>query len=333
MRPTIIKIAAWGERYIESLYRNILPCLAAVRNMPLLWSPDPVDLLIYTDDISVKRLKAVGLSGFNITIRLIEALPPADNLSANRTVLAWTDADSIRIAKERGADWMSFQADTLVSSEFLPNVKRLLDSHLAVGGAPLRVSAERFEAAVGTRRDFDTRLLRYFSLQAMHPVMLDYFMRDPPRMIPADPHQFFFADGAGFVARTWQPCPLGLSYEAVANLSSSSSMTIDCYLISNLPPERVYFHKPSTDDFYLCSLDDETGIPTFGSFEMSPMGVAKSICKFARSEREAEAYVRALEQRYVYPSLDFAALPKDCCDEKASVSAIRDLVLQLEAVA
>ena len=329
MRPTIIKIAAWGERYIESLYRNILPCLAAVENMPLLWSPDPVELLIYADDISVKRLKAVGLNGFNITIRLIEALPPADNLGANRTVLAWTDADSIRVAKERGADWMSFQADTLVSSEFLPNVKRLLASHLAVGGAPLRVSAERFEAAVGTRRDFDARLLRYFSLRAMHPVMLDYFMCDPPRTIPADPHQFFFTNGGGFVARTWQPCPFGLSYDAVANLSSSSSMTIDCYLISNLPPERVYFHKPLTDDFYLCSLDDEAGIPTFGSFEMSPSGVARAICKFARDDREMAAYFRALDQRYVYPSLDFAALPNDCCDEKLTVMSIQDSLVPI----
>ena len=332
MRPTVIKIAAWGEQYVESLYRNILPCLAAVGNMPLLWSPDPVDLLIYTDDISVKRLKAIGLSGFNVTVRLVEVLPAPDDLPAQRAVLAWTDADSIRIAKERGADWLSFQADTLISSAFLPNVKELLAWHLAVAGAPIRTSAQRFEALVGPRRSFDAWMLRYFSLRAMHPVTLDYFMRDPPCLIPADPHQFFFRDGTGFVSRTWQPCPYGLSYDAVANLSSSAATTIDCYVIPSLPPEHVYF-SDSRDDFYLTSLDDESGIPTFGSFEMSPMGVAQSICKFARSEREAEAYMRTLEQRFVYPVLDFVTLPNDCCDEKIAVSAIKDLVLQMEAAA
>jgi hypothetical protein len=316
MRPTVIKIAAWGERYVESMYRNILPCLATNRFQ--------ADLLIYADDSSFHRLKKINLTGFNIILRYIEDVPLRDDTVAHRGILAWTDADSIQIAKERGADWMSFQADTLISNAFLQNVKTLLASNLAVAGSPIRTSIQAFE--IIDNRDWDADTLRLLSLHAMHPVMIDYFMRDPPRTIPADPHQFFFKAGNGFVSRTWQPCPYGLSFDVLDRASTAA--TIDCYLIPSLPPERVYFQKQS-DDFYLTSLDDEAGIPRFGSFEMSAMGVAKSLLKFAGSKREIEGYLRTLKQRFVYS--DFTS-PDDCCDEEITVSAIKDFVLQMASV-
>ena len=326
-RPTVIKIAAWGERYVESMYRNILPCLTA---NGAAGPGAPVHLVIYTDGLSFKRLNDISLNGFRVTAEYLEVLPAPDDLAANRRLLAWTDAESIRIAKQSEADWLSFQADTLISNDFLPNIKELLGSHLAVAGAPIRTSTQRFEALVGAERDLNARVLRHLSLRSMHPVTPDYFMRDPPRMVPADPHQFFFKAGDGFVSRTWQPCPYGLSFEAVAGIASSEAVTIDCYLIPNLPPDRVHFQKP-TDDFYLTSLDDESGIPTFGSFEMSPMGVALSINKFARDEQESEAYLRTLDQRFVYPP-DTAMLPNDSHDEEVTVSTIKSFVRQMAGV-
>lgn len=324
MRRSVIKIAAWGERYVKSFHENILPCLLAPNNLAALLKFGPVDLLIYSDGTLMPVY--AKLPGLTVIHQIIPHLQYSDDLPGGRRTLAWTDAESLNYAKQQEADWFSFQADTLISDRFLPTVKELLSSYLAVAGAPVRTSAQWIDTNIGTERVFNANGLLVISWAAMHRVTLDYFMRNPPRLIPADPHQFYFRDGAKLVARTWQPCPFGLSYEAIAEAELSSAKTIDCYLIPSLLPERVYFHKPASDDFYLTSLDDDAGIPTFGSFEMSPLGVATAICKFARDKCDAEAYLRILEQRFEYPLMEFMSLPTDCCDEQASLALIRDLV-------
>jgi hypothetical protein len=39
----------------------------------------------------------------------------------------------------------------------------------------------------------------------MHPVTLGYFMRNPPSIIPGDPHQVFFSESDGFSCYAWLP--------------------------------------------------------------------------------------------------------------------------------
>ena len=319
VRPSVVKVAAWGEPYVRSFFYEALPCLLAPNNLPALAAEAPVDLVVYTH----RPIRGLfwAIPGLKMTTVVMDDVPSCDDLPSGRQKLAWTDAESVRIARERGADWFSFQADTLVSDGFMSRVKSLLASNLAVAGAPVRTAARAFRNLARSEREFTAERLRELSLRAMHPVTLDYFVREPARVIPADPHQFFFRSGDGFVTRTWQPCPYGVSFDALADAHVEESSTIDCHLIPNLPPSAVYFHKP-TDDFYLTSLDDDDGIPTFGAFPMSASGIVDSIRKFSRSGNDLKVYARALEQRYVYPAFD--GLPGDCADEETTIAEIQE---------
>ena len=111
MRPSIVKIAAWGDRHVASLNENIVRCLFAAGNLPALCAASPTELILYTD-----RPAALGVledvPGLTMTVRVLEGLPPADDLPANRRVLARTDAESARRAAARDADWFGLQADT-----------------------------------------------------------------------------------------------------------------------------------------------------------------------------------------------------------------------------
>ena len=281
MRPSVVKIAAWGDRHVASLNENIVRCLFAAGNLPALCAASPTELILYTD-----RPAALGVledvPGLTMTVRVLEGLPPADDLPANRRVLARTDAESARRAAARDADWFGLQADTLISDGFLPRVKDLLNAYLAVAGSPVRMDVGALRAVAGDRRVFGAHDLRRLSLACLHPVTASYFVRDPPTVIPADPHQLLFRTADGFAARTWQPCPFGIGYQGllsflydeVEGYTMCEESTIDCHLIQNLRPAGVRLHDPAADDFYLTSLDDSSGIPTFGEFPVTPAGVA-----------------------------------------------------------
>ena len=327
MRPSIVKIAAWGDRHIASLQENIVPCLLAPGNLPALCAASPTELILYTD-----RPAALGVledvPGLTMTVRVLEGLPPADDLPANRRVLARTDAESARRAAARDADWFGLQADTLISDGFLPRVKDLLNAYLAVAGSPVRMDVGALRAVAGDRRVFGAHDLRRLSMACLHPVTASYFVRDPPTTIPADPHQLLFRTADGFAARTWQFCPFGVSPEGLRPMMTSDESdedvfdddsTIDCYLVQNLPSRRVRFHRPAADDFYLTSLDDPSGIPKFGEFEMSAAGVAASIRKFSRDYTGTISCSLALQQRFSYPT--DVALP-DSLGELETVEAV-----------
>jgi hypothetical protein len=319
MRPTVIKIAAWGDRYVQSMRDNILPCLFASDNLPALCATSLVELVIYSNEAQFSMVPT--LSTLTVTMAPVWEADDANDLPANREVLAATDADSVDRAIASGADWFGFQADTLISNGFLPRVKKLLQTNLAVAGAPVRTCTERFSRMVGARRDFTSKDLRRLSMLNLHPVTFDYFVREPPTTIPADPHQFFFRAPDGLVARTWQPCPYGISLEGLVDIEEG--VTIDCHLITRLPPEKVHFQK-SGDAFCLTSLDALAGIPTFGEFEVSVSGIVASMRKFAKDERDLRAYARALDQRFiVFPHW----IADDGLDERATVEAIQAEVL------
>ena len=330
MRPSIIKIAAWGDRHVASLGENILPCLLAPGNLRALCAASPTEMTLYLD----RKIDFwPNIPGLTVTERILDALPDPGDLPANRRVLARTDAESARDAAARGADWFGFQADTLVSDEFLPNVKALLADHLAVAGSPVRTGLEALRAAAGDRRRFSAVDLRRLSMACLHPVTASYFVRDPPSTIPADPHQLLFRMPGGFAARTWQFCPFGISWEGLQPMTLHDDFvedvvdedsTIDCYLVQSLPGGRVRFHRPAVDDFYLTSLDDASGIPKFGEFEMSARGVAASIRKFSRDYAGVINCGLALRQRFAYPT--DVALP-DSLGEEETLDAVRKALM------
>jgi hypothetical protein len=330
-RPSVVKIAAWGDKHLASMCDNILPCLMAPGNLAALGMLSPTHLLIYTD----RELKLQG--GFpNVNVRVVQMdrMPAEDDLPAQRVKLAWTDEDSIIEAQALDADWFGFQADTLISDGFLARVKTLLKDHLAVAGAPIRTSTEQFQTMAGDSRILSARRLRELSLAAMHPVTVDYFVHSPPRKIPADPHQFLFGlkDG-GFVSHAWQPCPFGVSCEGLSYWQYADTATVDCYLIPSMPVDRVRFHKPSEDGFYLTSLDAAAGIPKFGEFDVSPASIAASIKKFSRTSREMANYLAMLNQRFVYADGGIFIKSADEEETIAAVKEILDFVVRNEALA
>jgi hypothetical protein len=327
MRPTVVKIAAWGDRHVASLHENILPCLLAPGNLPALCEASPAELILCVDRGFPFPWPPRGIPGLTVTYRLLADLPDAGDLPANRRVLARTDADSARLAAARDADWFGLQADTLVSDGFLPRVKDLLTAYLAVAGSPVRMNLGALRAAAGSRRVFDALDLRRLSMECLHPVTTSYFVRDPPATIPADPHQLLFRTPDGFAARTWQFCPFGISPDGLRPMMQEDDeqviddeSTIDCYLVQNLPARNVRFHRPASDDFYLTSLDDPSGIPRFGEFEMSAAGIAASIRKFSRDYSDVANYGIALRQRFAYPT--GVPLP-DSLGEEETLEAVR----------
>jgi hypothetical protein len=336
LRPSIIKIAAWGDRHVASLQENIFPCLMAPGNLPALAASSPTELILYTDRPAALVVLR-DIPGLTFTVRVLDALPDAGDLPANRRVLARTDADSARLAAARDADWFGLQADTLVSDAFLPRVKDLLVAYLAVAGSPVRMDLGALRSAAGARRAFDAADLRRLSMSCLHPVTASYFVRDPPTTVPADPHQLLFRTPDGFAARTWQFCPFGIAREGLEPMNLhdddvtapalDDDSTIDCYLVQNLPASRVRFHDPGTDDFYLTSLDDASGIPAFGEFEMSAAGIAESMRKFSRDYGDIINYGIALRQRFVYPT--DVPVP-DSFGEEETLDAIRRELMPTE---
>lgn len=330
-RPSVIKVAAWGDRHVASLQENIVPCLMAPGNLPALCAASPTELILYTDRPAALAV-VEDIPGLSMTVRVLDNLPPADDLPANRKVLARTDAESARIAAACGADWFGLQADTLISDGFLPRVKDLLTAYLAVAGSPVRMDLQALRAVQNLRGDgagrcFGAVELRNLSMVCLHDVTDSYFVRDPPATIPADPHQLLFRTPTGFAARTWQFCPFGISPEGLRPMMQDDDeeviddeSTIDCYLVQNLPPGRVRFHRPESDDFYLTSLDDASGIPKFGEFEMSAAGVAASIRKFARDYAGIVNCGIALRQQFEYPT--DIPLP-DSLGEEETLDAVR----------
>lgn len=305
MRPTVIKIAAWGDYHIRSMCENVLPCLAAPGNLPELAKHSTTYLMLYVDRACPKEFAPLlqhldDIPGLQTAVQKID--PTAGGTTRqSRMVLASTEHDSLARARAFDGDWFDFQSDTIVDSSFLITIKKLLERNIAVFGLPFRSRDVLFNEQTGGKRDFDAQQLYKIALKAMHPVTLDYFVQKPPSHIPADPHQFFFTKNGRFVCRSWQPRPYGLYAKAVPDLGMP--MTIDTYILAAIDRKKVYVqeHVPTDRDFFFLTALDEESIPTFGSFEVSVDTIVGAIKRFSGGNVEAiKAYAWALRQRCVY---------------------------------
>lgn len=325
MRPSVVKVAAWGPQFVQSLCDNILPCLLQPGNLPGLQKMSDTYLVLYLNgvppsdyrDLATQVDAIPGLQTALLDVGIMLHLPP-------RTVLANTEIDSLRRAVSLNADWFDFQADTIIDANFLTTVKQLLTKHNAVLSMPFRSSRTKFNEIAGRRRDFDARELYQIALKAMHPVTLDYFAQKRPSHIPADPHQFFFVKNGRFTARSWQPRPYGLNAKMVAD--SDASMTIDCYLLNRIDRKHAYMQRSLPGDFYLTALDDDK-IPEFGKFPVTAEGIAQSINGFAQGNKYVlKAYAWGLHQKVTYYT---DTPPKlDCLTEHEVVPKVLKLIGQ-----
>jgi hypothetical protein len=301
VRPTVIKVAAWGDYHIRSMCENILPCLVQSGNLPGIAQMSETFLAIYVDRACPEEFKPLtdaidAISGLRTAIIPLRNIP--NDPRESRMLLAGTEQESLARARAMDADWFDFQSDTIIDSNFLTTLKGYLTKHNAVFGLPFRSRDILFNEATGGSRKFTAGELYEISLKAMHPVVLNYFMQELPSVIPADPHQFFFSKNGRFVCRSWQPRPYGIYSRAFAEIAMP--MTIDTYILTVMDRRKIHVQSCVPGDFYLTALDGES-IPTFGSFEVSVDTVVGAIKRFSGGHPDAiRAYVWALKQRCVY---------------------------------
>jgi hypothetical protein len=344
-RPTLIKLAVWGESYLLAAERNVLCCCLAPGNVPALTAFGPVIVHIHTrgrDVDRVRSLAAVRELERHAEIK-IETIPEELFIPTHmyelvfwyRTILAMAEYDSVMYARQIGADMICLGADMVISDGYLSEAKKKLSSGYDMFmTSPLRVLDDTISAPLAHYRHGSVMTvpadeLYRLSLATLHPAMRLQFMCVPPQHLPADPHQFFFTCAEGFAAHAFQWHPLALSARSVAEDVGFDGQTIDCRFASDLLAGKdltraCYLQRDPPHGGYMVSLDSARGIARFGNFDVSPDGVAGSAAKWIRREEDFGYFSWLLRQRAFYrvpPGLPLD-LPGDGRDEDGAVDEI-----------
>ena len=341
-RPTVIKIAAWGEKFVRAAADNVFACLLAPGQLddPGLRAAGEVIVHVIVPPADRHMLETADTLHRLRAVATVELAWPEDEMPstgdtgnlAQRRRLARAEHHSLLFARRLGADWIPLNADALISNRFVPAVKaRLTAGRRAVAGSPVRTERESFEAEVGARRNFTAAELYALSLRHMHSVMLAYFLRDPPSAIPAAPHMALFATADGFAAHSVQLCPYGIDTRYIPDSYPFDGLTLDCRMLCDLLRDSdrdaaCWIEREMPGEAYLTALDDAAGIASFGSFKTTTAQVARSARHFTRYRHDIDHFRWAVAQRVFYPVPGElrARLPTDCIDEATAVSAIID---------
>lgn len=342
-RPTLIKLGVWGEAFVESAGRNVLASCLAAGNVPALARFGPVILHIHTRERDAERVRSLpALRELARHARIeIDIIPEKFFIPShtwglgfwNRNILAMAEYDSLMYARHLGADMVCIGVDLILSDGYLQMAKDKLaagyDLFLTSG---VRVADEAISPQVSLYRSglalaIPADALYRLSLEALHPVVRQQFMREPPQRMPADPHQFFFTCPEGFAAHAFHWHPLALSARAVPETIGFDGQTIDCRFPSDLVAGKhyaaaCYLDRDPPENGYLVSLDSSRGIAQFGNYEVSPGGVARSLEKWINRAEDFSYFEWLLRQRSLYrvpPDMPLE-LPKDSRDEDGAIA-------------
>ena len=339
-RPTVIKIAAWGEKFVRAAADNVFACLLSPGQLddPGLRAEGEVIVHVIVPPADRHMLEAADTLRRLRDVATVELTWPGDEMPspgntgnlAQRRRLALAEHHSLLFARRLGADWIPLNADALISNRFVPAVKaRLTAGRRAVAGSPVRTERESFEAEIGTRRNFTAAELYALSLRHMHRVMFDYFLRDPPSAIPAAPHMALFATADGFAAHSVQLSPYGIDTRYIPESYPFDGLTLDCRMLADLLRDSdrdaaCWIEREVPGEAYMTALDDAAGIASFGSLKTTTAQVARSARHFMRYRHDIDHFRWAVAQRVFYsvPGELRARLPTDCIDEAAAVAAI-----------
>jgi hypothetical protein len=228
-------------------------------------------------------------------------------------------------------------SDALIADgAFGASKARLLSGYEAIVVQPVRAIASKILRRLeeqGFRRGNCLALapeaLYRASLETLHPLIMNSFMRTMPTPLPVDPIQFYFSTGRGFSLRTYQLNLLAASTRRLPADLGCDFHTMDTRFISDLLVglDRATACFSSTEmpgEVYAVTLDEEGPVASFGDFELSPKGSVESIEKWIVRDEDIDHFIWAIQQKFEYPlpagiSLD---LPKDCRDEDAAVSEV-----------
>lgn len=334
-KPVVIKIGAWGRPYVEAMLENGLACIEAndMTGLTVI-----VDIHVPEASMSRVRTSSVYAELKKKALIWLKEIPP-DVFAADakphehREVQALIEYQSLMAARAIGAHWMPMQGDTLISNRYIKSVASLLEQGWrAVAGAPLRMEKETFCTAHPGLRDVSAVNLYRASLHFLHRVTADYFLTEPSREIPADPHQVFFTTPTGMSVCSPQLFPFGINTKFIPEDHPFDMMTADCRLLSDVMIgadfDRDLYVKRNlaADDFYFTSLDTLDGITSFGKFPVTVDGVVAMAKKFGHKPHDREYFSWAARQRIVYGKPAWS-LPDNCVDELLAVRAISDGIM------
>jgi hypothetical protein len=351
-RPTLVKLGVWGGQFIDSAERNVLASCLAAGNVPALAEFGPVIVHVHTSGRDAERLRSLAAirelarhAEIKIDIIPEKFFIPSHKWGLgfwNRTILAMVEYDSLMYARQIGADMVCLGADMVLSDGYLKAIKdKLAAGYELFLMSALRVTDEKISPLLaayrqGSRLVIPADMLYRLSLEALHPAMHQQFMRRAPQRVGADPHQFFFTRADGFSAHAFQWHPLAFSARTVAEDVGFDGQTIDARFPSDLlvgkdRARACYLDVDPPANGYMVGLDSAAGIARFGNFEVSPVGIVRSLEKWINRVEDFDHFEWMLRQRAVYrvPPDVRVELPNDCPDEDSTVEKI---VAGIEAV-
>lgn len=350
-RPTVIHLAAWGQRFIDAAAHTTLPCCLAPGNVPRLAAHGTVFIHIHTRASDMEQLRSMGVVRELSQHARIEltTLPESIFVGSHmwglgvwsRYILGAAQYDSLMFARHMRADVMSLTSEMLLSDRCLSTAKELLMSgHVLVSVSPIRTLSEQILAHVErlhcrTGRSLVVRsdILYRLSFEALHPSVREMFIRQTPNRVVAVPHQFHFPAADGFGTHALQLHPLAFSTRSIAHDIGCDFHTIDTRFPSDLlhGEARWYVQDQPPGDMYVVGLDSEAGITSFGQFEASPQAIAKAAFYWVGQPHDIDYFIASVRRRTHYRTpvgvqLD---LPSACRNE---ADAIAELVAGLEAL-
>jgi hypothetical protein len=320
MRPTVITISAWGSPWVERAERETLACLMAQSHI------ESGDVLVHyaTSDgpgISPRIVERLSAMGASVTIENIGSLPNPRDLHEVAV------RNGFALACRLGADWLNFCADHVFPSGYLRAAKEALTADRIVVGTSIRATREGMFAEFGDfRKPRSGADLLGAALRNVHPKMLDYFMTDPVSEAPANPHHCFFTTDDGFACYQSQPAIFAINCDGLELAMVEPGRCFDLGILGvalgRNEPVRFIDEMPS--EFTLVSLDDESGVTTFGSFPVTPETVGEFTRTLGMPERHAQ-WMLAHRTLYRCPPHVCAGLPATI-DEGAAMARVREVV-------
>jgi len=346
-RPTVINLAVWGERFIDAAVRTFLPCCLAPGNVPELRKHGTVYLRIHTSDQDVAHIQALPVIKELAEHACIEIVPIPQNILQgkhrvgkgpwNRMIFAALQFVDFAYARSLSADFMIGVADLLMTERCYGAAKEhLLAGRKAVVLQISRASSRKILALIdaggfrqGNRLLIASEPLYRASLEAIHPHILQTFMRRTPTRLSTDPISFYVRTPGGFTLRTLQlnvfAAATGhLPARLTCDFHSTDTRLLSDLLIGQDRAQACYIEHRIPAEMFAVSLDEEEGVATFGNFELSPAGSAESIVKWVGRDEDVDHFIWAVQQKFDYPvpadiKLD---MPDDCRDPDEAVSEI-----------
>lgn len=258
-RPFHVLIAVWGEAYVETMARTLVPSLLFAGNVPGLSRQNPCTIVFVTrpedeprirDHASVKRLMQAAKTEF---IHFDPAAFPNVYLAMSRAhYLAGT------VARREGAVGIIASPDALISDGSLMAVARHVEQGKAavlcagprlLQEAALPVIDRRLEGAALSGRD-----LVSLTLEHLHPQMHRYFVDSGD--FSTFPAMCCWSLGSkGFLLRAFHLHPIMVDFARVTNFAALEKQSIDgVFLDTAFGDAGDIAIETDSDSIYMCSV-------------------------------------------------------------------------------